>query len=339
LLAAIGRSGGALSRIADLVDSLIDSPQMALCLERFQRAVGPMAPARVSAPRRRSRARIALSAVAISVAITLAIRVAITVAISVAHLCGGGFRGRIRSPRPVGPRWVGWLVVMAMVWLSPARGSAQDVLVPDPSQFAAPPPPLQPSFESMLFAQLEEGDRRLLPRLQRLPDGRVGVVYRRRPGDPPLSFAEVQAWMRNPPRWEREKATIRVLMARLRDLGVRLEIGQTRRAQAAGEWQPRLAMVRIRPDIPLRGSQEFAKVLNHEAIHVAQSCRAGGLRNIPALLGLQRPLQSQDMALLAQPIYSGQPPAVQRLEAEAFGLQVDLTAGPSLLARYCRRLS
>jgi hypothetical protein len=98
-------------------------------------------------------------------------------------------------------------------------------------------------------------------------------------------------------------------------------------------------MVRIRPDIPLRGSQEFAKVLNHEAIHVAQSCRAGGLRNIPALLGLQRPLQSQDMALLAQPIYSGQPPAVQRLEAEAFGLQVDLTAGPTMLARYCRRLS
>jgi hypothetical protein len=45
------------------------------------------------------------------------------------------------------------------------------------------------------------------------------------------------------------------------------------------------------------------------------------------------------MALLAQPIYSGQPPAVQRLEAEAFGLQVDLTAGPSMLARYCRRLS
>ena len=36
LLAAVGRSGGELSRIADLVDSLIDSPQMALCLERFR---------------------------------------------------------------------------------------------------------------------------------------------------------------------------------------------------------------------------------------------------------------------------------------------------------------
>ena len=253
---------------------------------------------------------------------------------------GGGRLSRMLRFRSAGFRLAGWLVVAAVAWLSPTRGTAQEVLVPDPSQFGAPPPPpLQPSFESMLFAQLEEGDRRLLPRLQRLPDGRMGVVYRRRSGDPPLSFVELQAWMRNPPRWDREKATIRVLLARLRDLGVRLEIGQTRKAQAAGEWLPRQGVVRIRPDIPLRGSQEFAKVLNHEAIHVAQSCRAGGVRSIPTLLGVQRPLRLQDQAVLAQPIYSNQPLAVQRLEAEAFGLQVDLTAGPEMLARYCGRLS
>lgn len=251
----------------------------------------------------------------------------------------GGCRRRCQRRRCAGVRVAGWLAVAAVAWLSPTRGTAQDVLVPDPSQFGPPPPPLQPSFESMLFAQLEEGDRRLLPRLQRLPDGRLGVVYRRRSGDPPLSFPELQAWMRNPPRWDREKDTIRVLLARLRDLGVRLEIGQTRKAQAAGEWLPRQGVVRIRPDIPLRGSQEFAKVLNHEAIHVAQSCRAGGVRSIPTLLGLQRPLRPQDQAVLAQPIYSNQSPGVQRLEAEAFGLQYDLSAGPGMLARYCGRLS
>jgi hypothetical protein len=260
------------------------------------------------------------------------------VAIIVAHPCCGGQR-RIRKPWPAGQRLAGCLALLAIVGLSPARGSAQDVLVPDPSQFGASPPPLQPTFESLLFAQLEEGDRRLLPRLQRLPDGRMGVVYRRRQGDPPLSFAELQALMRNPPRWDREKAAIRVLLARLRGLGVRLVIGQTRKAQAAGEWLPRQAMVRIRPDVPLRGSQEFAKVLNHEAIHVAQSCRAGGVRNTPTLLGYSRPLRAQDQTALAQPIYSNQSPAVQRLEAEAFGLQVDLSAGPTLLARYCGRPS
>lgn len=36
LLAAIGRSGGELSSVADLVDSFLGSPQMAACVERFR---------------------------------------------------------------------------------------------------------------------------------------------------------------------------------------------------------------------------------------------------------------------------------------------------------------
>ena len=245
--------------------------------------------------------------------------------------------GRARSGRlrPAPRRTARGLALLALLCLTPARSAAQGVLVPDPSQLDAPSAPLQPNFESLLFAQLEEGDRRRLPQLQRLPDGRLGLVYRRRPGDPPLSYAQLQSILRNPPRWERQKATIRGLLARFQQLGVRLEIGPIRKAQAAGEWLPRQGLVRIRPDIPLRGSQEFAKVLNHEAIHVAQSCRAGGVRRIPMLLGLQRPLLQQDQAALALPIYSSQPPMVQRLEAEAFGLQDDLSAGLGLLARHC----
>ena len=40
LLAAIGRSGGDLSRVADLVDSFIGSPQMADCVRRFRAQPG-----------------------------------------------------------------------------------------------------------------------------------------------------------------------------------------------------------------------------------------------------------------------------------------------------------
>lgn len=40
LLAAIGRSGGDLSSIADLVDSFLDSPQMADCVRRFRALPG-----------------------------------------------------------------------------------------------------------------------------------------------------------------------------------------------------------------------------------------------------------------------------------------------------------
>ncbi len=40
LLAAIGRSGGDLGSVADLVDNLIDSPQMADCVHRFRAVPG-----------------------------------------------------------------------------------------------------------------------------------------------------------------------------------------------------------------------------------------------------------------------------------------------------------
>jgi ubiquinone biosynthesis protein COQ4 len=40
LLAAIGRSGGDLSHVADLVDSFLGSPQMAACVQRFRALPG-----------------------------------------------------------------------------------------------------------------------------------------------------------------------------------------------------------------------------------------------------------------------------------------------------------
>jgi len=40
LLAAIGRSGGDLANVADLVDSFLDSPQMADCVRRFRSVPG-----------------------------------------------------------------------------------------------------------------------------------------------------------------------------------------------------------------------------------------------------------------------------------------------------------
>lgn len=40
LLAAVGRSGGDLTSIADLVDNMIDSPQMAACIQRFRAQPG-----------------------------------------------------------------------------------------------------------------------------------------------------------------------------------------------------------------------------------------------------------------------------------------------------------
>jgi hypothetical protein len=84
-----------------------------------------------------------------------------------------------------------------------------------------------------------------------------------------------------------------------------------------------------------RGSRDFAIVLNHEAIHVAQSCRAGGLRALPRPLGLARHLAPASQKLLASSVYAGASPTVRQLEEEAFAHQDDLSLGAALLARHC----
>ena len=208
-----------------------------------------------------------------------------------------------------------------------------------PAWLQAPPAsvgPIRPTWEALLFARLDAGDQAWLPRPQRLPDGRIRYVYRQRRGDRDLTLAQIHDLMRNPPRFTAERAAITSLLAQLGGLGVRVELTTPRVAAAAGEWVPREAVIRIRPDVPDRGTLDFAAVLNHEAIHVAQSCRAGGLRRPPIPLGLPVRLSVEARELLAQPLYARIPPRVRQLEQEAFSHQQDLALGAQLLRTLCR---
>ena len=203
-----------------------------------------------------------------------------------------------------------------------------------------PPQPAQTQLDSgtqaALLARLEEADRQWLPRVERLPDGGNRYVYKRRAGDPPLNLEQVKQLLRHPPRFEREQDTIRALLASLEARGVVVLLEQPRKGGAAGEWNPRRAELRIRPDVPGKGSAEFARVLNHESIHVAQSCRGGGLRAQPQPLGLPRQLDDRARRHLAEPLYAKASARERILEEEAYAGQEQLSLGAQLLAAHCR---
>jgi hypothetical protein len=213
------------------------------------------------------------------------------------------------------------VLLLALLLALPARAAASGSL--------------SPAWERHLFALLDRGDRLARPRARRLPDGRVLISYRTTPGAPRPSAAQLREMVRNPPTFARERQVIRDLLDRLRRLGVMVELQAPGHALAAGEWMPRRARLRIRPDIPLRGSPTLAMVLNHESIHVAQSCRGGGVRRDPALLGLPHRVSPEGRAMLATPAYSSSPPRLRRLEQEAYAHQNDLEIGAVLLDRHC----
>jgi hypothetical protein len=84
------------------------------------------------------------------------------------------------------------------------------------------------------------------------------------------------------------------------------------------------------------GSAEFAKVLNHEAIHVAQSCSRGHVRAMPKPLGLNQTLSPHLEAVLEEALYRSAGALERQLEREAYANQHQLGLGVQLVRSHCR---
>ena len=195
---------------------------------------------------------------------------------------------------------------------------------------------LTPEREPGLMAQLGAGDRAWVPRAEPIPGGGTRYVYKKRPDEQPLSLEQIKALMRHPPSFAAERSAIRLLLSQMRQAGVTVLLGPPRKQGAAGEWDPARAVLRIRSDIPAKGSREFARVLNHEAIHVAQSCRQGSLTAQPQLLGLSRRVQGAAIRHLQEPLYRNSTALERALEEEAYANQDNLQLGVQLIKAHCR---
>lgn len=194
---------------------------------------------------------------------------------------------------------------------------------------------LKPEQEAALLLQLATADRQWLPRAETLPSGAVRYHYRRRANEPKLSVAELRALIANPPSFGAERLAIGELLTVLAKAGVLLELGQPRKPGAAGEWDPAARTLRIQPRVVAKGSVEFARVLNHEAIHVAQSCSNRGLRSRPLPLGLPSALPEHLVGVLDEAVYSKASEQERQLEREAYANQIRLSLGAKLVRRHC----
>lgn len=213
------------------------------------------------------------------------------------------------------------------------------VLDPPAPWPAAPLVPAAPEVVALvpelLLSQLAVGDLQWLPRVEPLPDGGVRYTYKRRSGDPSLNLDQIRALIANPPTHARERQFIRRAIEALPRVGVRLSLAHPRRSGAAGEWDPAHRLLRIAPSVVGKGSRDFALVLNHELIHVAQSCRAGGVGRAPRLLGLSSSLSSTLRRHLNDPVYVRATPLEQGLEREAYANQHLLPLGLELVLQHC----
>jgi len=256
------------------------------------------------------------------------------------------------------------LAFMAMLLLAfatrfPSAAPRPDLLasttLPASTERQPGPRPLA-LLQGDLLSRLSQADEAWKPRTEPLPGGGTRYIYRRRSGDPPLTVAQLRVLVANPPRFELERQSIISLLGVLDQLGISVSLSQPVKRGAAGEWEASRRSLRIRPDVPNQGTLEFARVLNHEAIHVAQSCAAGGLSRNPRPIGISLQLQSgslmaaarsstvdgdgpeglsRDFRQLQDPIYANASPTTRQAEREAYALQNRLGTGETLVRQFC----
>lgn len=134
---------------------------------------------------------------------------------------------------------------------------------------------------------------------------------------------------------ESTHGTIRELIARLQAKGVRLLISDRVMEHAGGEWDPGMAEIRIRPSTVEMGSRAFVEALAHEAAHVSQSCRAGGLGKNSEPMGIKVNLVDVFRHRLDSPLYKG-PPSSKAVELEAYSVGANPPWASQLLEHFCK---
>lgn len=187
-----------------------------------------------------------------------------------------------------------------------------------------------------LFTKLEEADSQWQPQEELLPDGSIRYLYKKRAGEADLSLAELRSLINDPPTFDGERKAINSLLEKLRDAGVRVMLTPTLKKGAAAEWDHQQGTLRIQPHVMDQGSKDFLRVLNHEAIHVAQSCRAGSLYAKPKALGISFSPDPTTQRALSTSIYMNISEEEKLLEHEAYGLQNDIYRAQDLVSKECK---
>ena len=127
------------------------------------------------------------------------------------------------------------------------------------------------------------------------------------------------------------------LLKILRDVGVTVAIGNPGKAGAAAVWSPRIQTIKISREKMEEGSQAVLRVLNHEGIHVAQSCKNGGINYKPIPLGLKLSPTEIYKTQIGSKIYEKSSKKVKKLEKEAYSYEFSNRATIYLIKKECEQ--
>ena len=128
-------------------------------------------------------------------------------------------------------------------------------------------------------------------------------------------------------------ATIAGQVSTLESLGIEVVVGDPSIEGASAAWDAASRTMTISSETMQKGSGAVLQAINHEAVHVAQSCKAGGVGSAGAALGIGT---SGEAALALQhEVYEGVSEEEKQMELEAYTLTNQAGAGVDAAVRHC----
>ena len=186
-----------------------------------------------------------------------------------------------------------------------------------------------------LINKLENADNNLIPKYEPNPQGGGSYKYKKSNFSPELSISEIKEWINNPPKFNNEKNFILEQINLLDNLDIAVALVNFENNKIAAEWVYKKKFLKINIQTIKNGTKVFAKILNHEIIHIAQSCNGGKVSSEPILLGLEINLNKEEKHFLGSKIYKNKSKKELNLEKEAYSHQKNLDFGTELITKYC----
>ena len=182
---------------------------------------------------------------------------------------------------------------------------------------------------------LKKADKRNSPKIITNPDSSKSIIYKKSNFQKELSQKELIYLIKNPRNFYQEQNFVEEALKFLNQLGISVFLLELNDKKGSAYWLPEKKIIKIDRKSLNAGTLTFAKILNHEMIHVAQSCKGGSINSFPKLIGLNEKLNEEKNYLLSSNVYRNLPKSQISIEKEAYSYQDNLAAGKYLINKFC----
>ena len=119
----------------------------------------------------------------------------------------------------------------------------------------------------------------------------------------------------------------------LEGLGIQVVVGDPSIQGASAEWDASRRTMTISPDTMAKGAGSIMQAIDHEAVHIAQSCKAGGVNQVGTALGVAT--SGQAVERIQHAAYENASDHAKHLELEAYSITEQAGAGISAAIDHC----